>query len=214
MLLIKYLGGMNYLAHIYLSGEVEELKIGNFIADSVKGNKFQHFPKKIKDGIILHRALDTFTDKHPTVRKSTHRLFPAYGHYSAVIVDILYDHFLAKNWEDYSEIPLFDYTQNFYNLLQDNYEILPLRVQQFLPYMLKDNWLYNYATLEGIGKILFQMDQRTKNRSKMKFATKELKLHYSLFEAEFTVFFNEIIHYSSEEIKKIVNPGESTRGTY
>jgi acyl carrier protein phosphodiesterase len=196
---------MNYLAHIYLSGEIEELKIGNFIADSVKGNKFGHFPKKIKEGIILHRALDTFTDKHPTVRLSTHRLFDAYGHYSGVIVDILYDHFLAKNWKDYSEIPLIDYTQNFYDLLNANYEILPLRVQHFLPYMIQDNWLNNYATIDGIGKILYQMDQRTKNRSKMQFATKELQLHYALFEAEFTLFFNEIIAYASQEIQKLGN---------
>jgi acyl carrier protein phosphodiesterase len=194
---------MNYLAHIYLSQEIKELTIGNFIADSIKGNKFQHFPEKIKDGIILHRALDTFTDKHPTVRKSTHRLFDPYSHYSAVIIDILYDHFLAKNWEDYSKVPLFDYTQNFYNLLKDNYEILPLRVQQFLPYMIRDNWLYNYATIEGIGKILYQMDHRTKNRSKMQFATKELQIYYPLFEAEFTAFFNEIIKYSSAEIQKL-----------
>ena len=194
---------MNYLAHIYLSKGIKELTIGNFIADSIKGNKFQHLPEKIRDGIILHRALDTFTDKHPTVRKSTHRLFSSYGHYSAVIIDILYDHFLAKNWERYSEVPLFDYTQNFYKLLKDNYEILPLRVQQFMPYMIQDNWLYNYATKEGIGKILYQMDHRTKNRSKMQFATKELELYYPLFEAEFTAFFDEIIKYSSEEIQKL-----------
>ncbi len=194
---------MNYLAHIYLSQEIKELTIGNFIADSIKGNKFQHFPKKIKDGIILHRALDTFTDKHPIVRKSTHRLFPAYSHYSGVVVDILYDHFLAKNWNEYSEVPLFEYTQNFYDLLKENYEILPLRVQQFLPYMIQDNWLYNYATIEGIGKILYQMDHRTKNRSKMQFATKELELYYPLFEAEFKAFFNEIIKYSSAQIQKL-----------
>lgn len=194
---------MNYLAHIYLSGEDEELKIGNFIADSIKGNKFKHLPEKIREGIVLHRALDTFTDKHPALRKSTHRLHSAYGHYSAVIVDILYDHFLAKNWEKYSEIPLFDYTQDFYQLLKNNYEILPARVQQFLPYMIQDNWLYNYATLEGIGKILFQMDIRTKNISRMKYATKELKLHYPLFESEFTVFFSEMIPYAKSEIQKL-----------
>jgi len=194
---------MNYLAHIYLSEEVDELKIGNFIADSVKGSKFAHFPEKIKDGIILHRALDTFTDKHPTVRMSTHRLFDVYGHYSAVIVDILYDHFLAKNWEQYSNIPLFDYTQDFYKLLQDNFEVLPKRVQNFLPYMIQDNWLYNYATVDGIGKILYQMDSRTKNRSRMQYATKELVQYYTLFEEEFTSFFEEIIKYSSEEIQKL-----------
>lgn len=194
---------MNYLAHIYLSEGIKELTIGNFIADSIKGNKFQHFPKKIKDGIILHRALDTFTDRHPIVRKSTHRLFPSYSHYSGVVVDILYDHFLAKNWHEYSEVPLLEYTHNFYDLLQDNYEILPLRVKQFMPYMIRDNWLYNYATIEGIGKILFQMDQRTKNRSKMQYATKELELYYPLFEAEFKAFFNEIIEYSSAQIQKL-----------
>lgn len=194
---------MNYLAHIYLSEGIKELTIGNFIADSIKGNKFQHFPKKIKDGIILHRALDTFTDRHPIVRKSTHRLFPSYSHYSGVVVDILYDHFLAKNWHEYSEVPLLEYTHNFYDLLQDNYEILPLRVKQFMPYMIRDNWLYNYATIEGIGKILYQMDQRTKNRSKMQYATKELELYYPLFEAEFKAFFNEIIEYSSAQIQKL-----------
>lgn len=194
---------MNYLAHIYLSAEIKELKIGNFIADSIKGNKFRHFPDKIQDGIILHRALDTYTDKHPTVRESTHRLFDPYGHYSSVIIDILYDHFLAKNWSDYSNIPLYDYTQDFYNLLKENYEILPIKVQQFLPYMIQDNWLYSYATIEGIGKILYQMDQRTKNRSKMQFATKELQLYYPLFEDEFKRFFKEIITYSTEEIQKL-----------
>lgn len=194
---------MNYLAHIYLSQEIKELTIGNFIADSIKGNKFQHFPEKIKDGIILHRALDTFTDKHPIVRKSTHRLFPSYSHYSGVVVDILYDHFLAKNWHEYSEVPLLKYSHNFYDLLNDNYEILPLRVQQFMPYMIRDNWLYNYATIDGIGKILYQMDHRTKNRSKMQYATKELELYYPLFEAEFKAFFNEIIEYSSAQIQKL-----------
>ena len=194
---------MNYLAHIYLSGEIDELKIGNFIADSVRGNKYSHFPEMIQDGITLHRHLDTFTDKHPSFRKSTHRLFDPYGHYSAVIVDILYDHFLAKNWHHYSDIPLYDYTQDFYKLLQDNFAILPIRVQNFLPYMLKDNWLYNYASIDGIGKILFQMDHRTKNKSKMKHATKELQLYYELFELEFTSFFGEVIKYSTEEIQKL-----------
>ena len=194
---------MNYLAHIYLSGENEELKIGNFIADSIRGNIFTHFPKKVQEGIILHRHLDTFTDTHPTVRKSTHRLFQPYSHYSTVIVDILYDHFLAKNWVKYSDLPLYDYTQEFYKLLQENFEMLPSKVQNFLPYMIKDNWLYNYASIDGIGKILFQMDHRTKNKSRMQYATKELQLYYQLFEMEFTSFFEEIIKYSTEEIQQL-----------
>lgn len=194
---------MNYLAHIYLSGEDEQLKIGNFIADSVKGRKFIGFPEKVKNGIILHRAIDTFTDSHPVVKKSVHRLFPIYSHYSAVIVDILYDHFLAANWDEYSNIPLEKYVADFYELLNENFEILPKRVKHFLPYMIRDNWLLNYATIEGIGKILFQMDQRTKNRSQMQLATKELKLYYSEFEEEFRSFFTDLENFCSEQIPKL-----------
>ncbi|MGM1055683.1 MAG: ACP phosphodiesterase [Bacteroidota bacterium] len=194
---------MNYLAHIYLSGEDEQLKIGNFIADSVKGRKFIGFPEKVKNGIILHRAIDTFTDSHPIVKKSVHRLFPVYSHYSAVIVDILYDHFLAANWSDYSDVPLEKYVAEFYELLNENFEILPKRVKQFLPYMIRDNWLLNYATIEGIGKILFQMDQRTKNRSQMQLATAELKLYYPEFEEEFRSFFTDLENFCSEQIPKL-----------
>lgn len=194
---------MNYLAHIYLSGEDEQLKIGNFIADSVKGRKFIGYPEKVKDGIILHRGIDAFTDSHPLVKKSIRRLFPVYSHYSAVIVDILYDHFLAANWSDYSEVPLEEYVAEFYDLLNENFEILPKRVKNFLPYMIRDNWLLNYATIEGIGKILFQMDQRTKNRSQMQLATKELKLYYSEFEEEFRSFFTDLENFCTEQIAKL-----------
>ena len=194
---------MNYLAHIYLSGEDEQLKIGNFIADSVKGRKFIGFSENVKNGIILHRAIDKFTDSHPIVKKSVRRLFPVYSHYSAVIVDILYDHFLAANWSDYSEVPLEEYVAEFYDLLNENFEILPKRVKDFLPYMIRDNWLLNYATVDGIGKILFQMDQRTKNRSQMQLATKELKLYYSEFEEEFRSFFTDLEHFCAEQIAKL-----------
>ncbi|MFO7721283.1 MAG: acyl carrier protein phosphodiesterase [Gillisia sp.] len=194
---------MNYLAHIYLSGEDEQMKIGNFIADSVKGRKFIGIPEKVKNGIILHRAIDTFTDSHPVVKKSVHRLFPVYSHYSAVIVDILYDHFLAANWSEYSRIPLEKYVAEFYDLLNENFEILPKKVKHFLPYMIRDNWLLNYATIEGIGKILFQMDQRTENRSQMQLATTELKLYYSEFEEEFRLFFTDLENFSAEQIAKL-----------
>src|SRR5690606_6026274 len=194
---------MNYLAHIYLSGEDEELKIGNFIADSVKGRQFIHFPLRIQKGIILHRAIDTYTDKHPSVSKSSGRLFDTYSHYSRVIVDIYYDHFLAANWADYSSIPLDEYVDDFYALLDQNKSILPMRVKQFMPYMLKDNWLLSYATIEGIGKILWQMNHRTGRKSNMDLAVKELREYYDLFEDEFRSFFRDLENYTREHIPKL-----------
>ena len=180
---------MNFLAHIYLSGDNKEVIIGNFIADGIKGKKYKQYPLQIQRGILLHRGIDTFTDQHPTVRKSTARLHKNYGHYSGVIVDILYDHFLAKNWENYHEQPLDEYVQDFYKLLNSEYELLPSRIQFMMPFMISDNWLLSYATIPGIGKILEQMNRRTKYKSNMNLAVVELKQYYSEFEDEFTSFF-------------------------
>ena len=118
---------MNFLAHIYLSGENKLVTIGNFVGDGVRGNKFKNYPKDVQIGIQLHREIDTFTDAHPIFRQSTKRLHKGYGHYSGVIVDIFYDHFLAKNWKVYSDVPLADYIQEFYKSLNENFIVLPPR---------------------------------------------------------------------------------------
>lgn len=194
---------MNFLAHIYLSGDDISITIGNFIADGIKGKDYKKYPQNIQTGILLHRQIDTYTDAHPTVRKSTKRLHENYGHYSGVIVDILYDHFLAKNWKRYSKTPLADYIDDFYDTLNDNYETLPLRIQKMMPHMIADNWLLSYASLEGIAKVLDGMNKRTKNRSKMNFAINELKEFYEEFENEFTLFFDELIDFSSKTLKSL-----------
>ena len=194
---------MNFLAHIYLSGDDTEIKIGNFIADSVKGKQFIHYPKGIQKGIILHRAIDTFTDTHPTVRKSVRRLFPVYSHYSTVIIDILYDHFLAANWSDYSTTPLDVYVADFYTLLKENIDILPLPIRQFLPIMINQNWLLKYSTVQGIGEILTQMNHRTGNKSRMNLAVKELEIYYSQFGEEFKSFFEDMENFAFEKIPKL-----------
>ena len=194
---------MNFLAHIYLSGEDDRITIGNFIADKIHGKAYKKYPFDIQKGILLHREIDTFTDAHPIVRQSTKRLHTNYGHYSSVIVDILYDHFLAKNWETYSTIPLKDFSVSFYNLLEDSYEILPLRIQNLMPFMIADNWLLNYSKIEGVQCVLDGMNRRTKYKSKMNEATKELKIHYNEFEEEFTLFFDELIAFSKNKLIEI-----------
>lgn len=191
---------MNYLAHIYLSGTNDLLKIGNFMADSIKGNTYKLFDDEITKGILLHRHIDSFTDAHPIYRKSKHRLHEKYGHYSGVIMDILYDHFLAKNWTSYSDESLEDYAANFYNLLQNNEAILTEKIKSIIPYMIEQNWLLSYASLTGIEKILYQMDYRTKHRVHMQEAMVELQAFYLEFEEEFFLFFDELIKSCKEKI--------------
>ncbi|MEJ1221797.1 acyl carrier protein phosphodiesterase [Sediminicola sp. 1XM1-17] len=196
---------MNFLAHIYLSFGNDEITIGNFIADSIRGNRHKHLPMNVQKGIMLHRAIDTFTDAHPTVRKSTRRLHENYSHYSGVIVDIFYDHFLAKNWDQYSNTPLEIFVERFYDLLEENYTILPDGVKRMMPYMISDNWIYNYSNLDGISRVLSGMNRRTNNRSKMNYAILDLETHYIDFEKEFSVFFEELKTYSKNQFDLLIS---------
>ena len=190
---------MNFLAHIYLSGDNNLIKIGNFMADGIRGKHFESYPLEIQKGIILHRAIDTFTDAHPVFRQSTKRLHENYHHYAGVIVDVFYDHFLAKNWNTYSDEKLEDFVSRFYQSLQYNHIILSERTKGMMPYMIEHNWLVSYRTVEGINRILTQMDHRTKNESKMRFATNELSEFYIEFEKEFTEFFKELNAFAKQK---------------
>ena len=194
---------MNYLAHIALSGDSELIKIGNFIADGVKGKKYELFPEDIQKGILLHRQIDWFTDNNEVVRKSKRRLNKQYGHYKGVIIDILYDHFLAKNWKLYFHTPLQVFTHAFYKILEDNIDVLPERAKYATSYMIKDDWLTNYAKIEGIEKVLIGMNNRTEGRSKMNLAIKDLKDHYNDFDQDFRIFFEKLRTFSAEKLLEI-----------
>ena len=194
---------MNFLAHIYLSGGNDLMKIGNFMADGIHGKNFDTFPIEIQKGIILHRFIDTFTDAHPIFRKSTKRLHANYHHYSGIIVDIFYDHFLAKNWSHYSDEKLEDYSERFYHSLRDNYDVLTLKTQKMMPYLIEYNWLLSYQTTEGIESVLVKMDTRMKHDSNMRFSVTELRMFYSEFESEFATFFEELIIHSNLKIQTL-----------
>ena len=194
---------MNYLAHAYLSGEDEEILIGNFIADAVKGKAVNDYSNNIRRGIILHRFIDEFTDNHPMHKASRAKLHKRYSHYSGVLVDIYYDHFLAKNWLEYSDTPLNDYTSWLYAILENNTAILPERINYMLQYMIPQNWLLNYAHLKGIDRVLKGMSNRTKFDSQMEHGVEELELYYAEFEHEFTEFFPELIDFTEKKLPTI-----------
>jgi len=193
---------MNFLAHIYLSGDNDLVKTGNFIADGIHGKPDQ-FPPDVQKGIVLHRFIDTYTDSHPIFRQGTKRLHSAYHHYAGVIMDIYYDHFLAKNWNRYHSQSLEDFADGFYKILTSNYEILPEKTRGMMPYMIKHNWLVMYACIEGIGEILRQMDHRTKHRSGMGKSVKELQEFYTEYEQEFTEFFEDMQAQASEKLESL-----------
>lgn len=194
---------MNYLAHIYLSGDNDLLKIGNFIADGIKGKQYVNYPDEIQKGILLHRAIDSYTDAHPIVKQSTKKLHATHGHYSGVIVDMYYDHFLAKNWSKFDSTPLPEYATVFYKLLQEHTAMLPERILKLMKPMITYNWLVMYESLDGIDTILKQMAHRTKFRGNLDIAIESLEAHYEALEQEFFQFFEELQEFVQLKLQEL-----------
>lgn len=191
---------MNFLAHIYLSGNDEKLMIGNFIADFVKGKKKDDYPDPIRKGIELHRFIDHYTDHHDVVLNSIRRIHDNQEKYSGVVVDILYDHFLAANFSEFSSVPLQEFSQHTYAALKSNWDNLPADVHRFLPFMIERNWLLNYATIDGIGRALTGLSGRVKYENKMHEAVEDLQKHYTGLEADFRSFFPDLQKSVAEKL--------------
>lgn len=193
---------MNFLAHLYLSHNDPKIMVGNFIGDFVKGRNFQtRFEPGIVKGIELHRAIDAFTDGNEVVSESKNRLRPKYRHYATVIVDLFYDHHLAKNWNYFHPELLPDFVEKCYRIMEEHHDILPEETQYMLPHMIRGNWLVNYATSEGIHRALTGMSRRTKFNSKMDEALEDLITHYEKFESEFMRFFPVLSDYAKTFLK-------------
>ena len=183
---------MNFLAHSYLSGDNDGILLGNFIADAVKGNKYNDYKDDVKLGILLHRFIDHYTDNHECFLESKHRLSGTYGKFSGIIIDIFYDHFLSKYWKEYSDKNLKKFTAHIYLLLTKNFSLIPARVRRMLPFLVYDNWLVGYADPASLRKVFHGMDRRTGNQSGMKNAVESLFDDYEAYENDFRSFFPDI----------------------
>ena len=183
---------MNFLGHFYLSQGDPDLIVGNFIADFVKGKKYMDYPDKISEGIMMHRHIDHFTDTHRLVKQGRKRLFDTYRHYSGVIIDMYYDHYLASLWENYSEDSLSAFANDIYRTIEENWDHLPEKSKFLFPYMKSGNWLVRYASTEGIGQSLNGMSRRLNNNSKLDKAVLQLHEFYDDFSEEFREFIVDI----------------------
>lgn len=191
---------MNFLAHLYLSGSEEDLIIGNFIADSVRSSQWNQFKPGVVKGIQLHHKIDAFTDSHPVVEESKERLRAVHHKYSGVIVDILYDHFLARDFDNYSGVKLADFASNSYRLFHSRWDELPTAIQRMLPFMEKHNWLVNYGNRDGLQKVFNGMSRRASFQNQMDQSVNHLFDDYELFEKEFRTYFTLLQEYVQKEI--------------
>ena len=198
---------MNYLAHLYLSGDSDEIILGNFIGDFVKGNRYLNYPEKIAFGIRLHRNIDSFTDKHRLASEFAALLKPGYGRYSGIVADVLMDHFLAHNWTTYSVYTLRQFSKHAHSVFLSNFGLLPFKVKQFLPFLIQHKRFESYAHQENMFQVLEIMSCRTSLPAKSEWAIEMLNQEYNQFEDLFHRFFAELIEYVETEFDvKILRP--------
>jgi len=190
---------LNYLAHQLLSFKNSDLMIGNFIADSIQGNRFNGLNDNIIKGIILHRKIDTFTDTHPIYLTSKHRFSKDFGKYSGVLMDMIYDHYLAKNFDNYSEIKLQEFSNHSYAILNESLNIFPEPAKRFHSYMVENNVLVNYSTLQGMETVLTHLNHRIRHRYQLQNAIAMVKEQDTEIEEEFIMFFDDLHRYCLEQ---------------
>lgn len=183
---------MNFLAHLYLSGAVNQLMIGNFIGDFVKGKKHEEYASEIQKGILLHRKIDAYTDKHQIVKISAARFKPCYDRYASVVIDVVYDHFLAVNWNNYSDVSLAKFVDEVHAYLIGNYFSLPAKVKGFLPFLIKSRRLENYKSIQGIEKSLTIMAKYSSLPNKSVCGVKIMQEQYDELNDEFIRYFADL----------------------
>ncbi len=194
---------MNFLAQTHLSPDNDEIIFGNFIADAVKGKSYLVYRQDIVVGILLHRSIDVFTDRHPLVRNSKSIIRNSFGKYSGIVVDIYYDHFLARNWELYHSDELSKFSTKIYFILAQRFLLLPTRVRRMLPFLIAQNWLSGYANLSDLQRVFNGMDRRTNHVSGMENAVTVLEENYELLYSDFKEFYAELEVYSKQRLVEI-----------
>lgn len=191
---------MNFLAHLFLSCEDEELLIGNFIGDFVRSRDDAQYSAGIQRGLKLHRKIDSFTDTHPVVLESVRLLRPYHRKYAPVVLDVFYDFLLARNWTKFSQQSLEKFTQNIYEILERNTDIMPQVLQRRLPLMIADDWLVRYGELDGIEFTFSRMKLRASKPAHFDHAVENLQKHFAPLNEGFLQFFPDILQFVKKSI--------------
>lgn len=186
---------MNYLAHTYLSDNSEESILGNLLGDFIKGNPDEHYEGEILKWIKIHRKIDAYTDAHSVFRSSKRLISKERRRFAGIIVDISFDHYLAKNWHEYSNETFPQYVNKIYSILQKNKSILPERLIGILPRLVSENWFDMYKSIEGIDYVFNRMSKRVKRENSLAGSVVEITQNYSELEDNFFCFFPEVINF-------------------
>ncbi len=179
---------MNYLLHLFLADPEPACMLGNLMGDFVKGRLDETYPPALRRGIWMHRKVDSFAHDHAMVRRSKGRLDSSFGHYRAIMVDIFYDHYLARDWDRYAPLPLEAFAREVYRLLLEHEAELPAGLKRIAPRMIRHNWLVSYRDLDTIDLVLQRIGQRIARPNPLGRGISELRRNYSELAVDFDAF--------------------------
>ncbi len=189
---------MNFLAHALLSANEPDILVGNFIADSIKGNQIEAFSPAVQRGIMLHRSIDQFTDTHEEVKKAVSLMRPYFQKYTPVVMDIYFDYFLSINWDSYSDESLKSFVRQVYFCMMKRFTQLPPRSRYILPWMIAQNWMASYGDYKELDAVFRRMAGRTRFVSNMENAVSLLKKHEAELQQHFNKFYPELEAHCTE----------------
>jgi acyl carrier protein phosphodiesterase len=191
---------MNYLAHVFLARATPELLTGGLLGDFVKGRLDDSFPPAVRAGIELHRAIDSYTDQHALVLASRALIAPERRRFAGILVDVFYDHFLARHWPAHAGLPLEHFTRQVYTVLWPQRHGFPARLQRILPWMRADDWLASYAELDAVDAALRGMARRFRYAERARplvDGIDDLHARYTELEQHFLEFFPQLEQFAA-----------------
>lgn len=182
---------MNYLVHLHLSDPTPGCLLGNLMGDFVKGRLPEDYPPQIRFGLAMHRRVDTFANSSPAFLRSKSRLDPRYHYFRAIMVDVFYDHFMARYWEEFASEPLEVFARRIYRFLDEHFADLPPGLQAVAPRMISHNWLVSYRQQATIGRVLERLSKRLTRANPLGEGLAQLEQSYPLLKEDFREFLEE-----------------------
>ena len=191
---------MNYLFHLFLSDPDPEIMLGNLMGDFVKGRlDLADYPKSMLFGLKQHRQVDSFADQSNAFQTSRHRIDPKFGYFRSIMVDVFYDHLLAKCWDRHHHLPLEQFADQVYRSLEEKFSLLPTDLQQIVPRMIKHNWLVSYRNIDIVETVLIRLDKRIKRPTPLPQGFSQLLQHYAELDADCDQFLIQAQTFLSDK---------------
>ncbi|MES2870100.1 MAG: ACP phosphodiesterase [Pseudomonadota bacterium] len=192
---------MNYLAHLHLGGQRPEELLGSLYGDFVKGRLQGQYRPAIEAGIQLHRSIDVYTDSHPLIDQALSRFTHTRRRYAGIVLDVFFDHCLARDWSQYADGSLERFTSGFYRVLVAEPQ-LPERLAAIAPHMAAHDWLGSYQDFDVLEQVFRGISRRLSRPEELAGAMQDLEALYEPLSEDFRVFYPQLQAYAASELKR------------